>query len=103
MTDGTQPIETGNVPASAVGGQPLGREAVGLPGRPSGLISSADVRPGEAKDKPVLPGKILLLSKEMEMDRKKDKVGRKPEMTMRQNQKVQMLLNKKLPNKLGRD
>jgi chromosome segregation ATPase len=45
MTEGGQPIETGNFPTSAVGGQPFGGNEGGLTRSTSGSISSVDVQP----------------------------------------------------------
>jgi hypothetical protein len=56
MTDGTQPIETGNVPASAVGGQPFGGNEGGLTERPGQPGGSADANPDGAAGRPVTAG-----------------------------------------------
>jgi flagellar biosynthesis GTPase FlhF len=48
MTDGAKLIETVNVPASAVGGQPFGGSEGRLTGRPSGPISLVDTSPSQA-------------------------------------------------------
>jgi len=56
MTDGSKPIETGNVSASAVGGQPFGGNEGGLQGQPGQSGGRADANPDGAAGRPITAG-----------------------------------------------